>query len=166
MLKVKVNKEFSFEVESHDDEITFDGKKIGLDIKKISQNNFHVLYKYKSYNVELLSIDNNNKLLKVSVNGTIYEIEIKDRYDILLEQMGLNCTGNSKENEIKAPMPGLVLDLIVKEGESVSKGDGVLILEAMKMENILKAPSDCVIKKIRVKKNEKVDKNQVLITLT
>lgn len=165
MLKVKVNKEYFFEIELHNEDVKIDGKSISLDIKKISQNDFHTLYKNKSFNVELLNIDKQNKLLKLAVNGNVYEIEIKDRYDLLLEKMGLNSSGASKENEIKAPMPGLILDLIVKEGEAVSKGDGVLILEAMKMENILKAPGDCIIKKIRVKKNEKVDKNQVLITL-
>lgn len=166
MVKVKVNKAHSFELDLHGEDVKLNGKSISMDIKKISNNNFHALYKNKSFNVELLNIDKQNKLLKLSVNGNAYEIEIKDRYDLLLEQMGLNISGASKENEIKAPMPGLILDLIVKEGEAVSKGDGVLILEAMKMENILKAPGDCIIKKIRVKKNEKVDKNQVLITLT
>lgn len=62
-------------------------------------------------------------------------------------------------------MPGLVLKLIVTEGEEIKKGDSVLILEAMKMENIIKAPVDGRIKSIRVKVKEAVEKNQVLLEL-
>jgi biotin carboxyl carrier protein len=69
----------------------------------------------------------------------------------------------SKVNEIKAPMPGLVLDVRVSEGEAVKKGDAIIVLEAMKMENIIKSPTDGIIKKISVKKGVAVEKNQVLI---
>ena len=69
----------------------------------------------------------------------------------------------AKVNEIKAPMPGLVLDIRVAEGDEVKKGDSILVLEAMKMENIIKSPTDGIIKKINVKKGIAVEKNQVLI---
>ncbi|HSH65835.1 MAG TPA: acetyl-CoA carboxylase biotin carboxyl carrier protein subunit, partial [Bacteroidia bacterium] len=69
----------------------------------------------------------------------------------------------NKINEIKAPMPGLVLDIRVNEGDSIQKGDAVIVLEAMKMENIIKSPVDGTIKKINVKKGLAVEKNQVLV---
>ena len=70
---------------------------------------------------------------------------------------------NQKESELKAPMPGKVLDIMVTAGGSVVKGDGVLVLEAMKMENVIKSPADGVIKRIAVVKNQAVEKNEVLI---
>ncbi len=75
----------------------------------------------------------------------------------------MDSLNSSKVNEVKAPMPGLVLDIRVSEGDEVKKGDPILVLEAMKMENIIKSPTDGVIKKINVKKGLAVEKNQVLI---
>jgi biotin carboxyl carrier protein len=70
-----------------------------------------------------------------------------------------------KTNEIKAPMPGMVLRMMVKQGDTIAKGDGLLVLEAMKMENIIKAPADGVIKQLMVAERDKVEKNQVMIQL-
>jgi len=68
-----------------------------------------------------------------------------------------------KVNDIKAPMPGMVLNILVDEGQEVKKGDALIVLEAMKMENILKSPVDGVIKKIAINKGVAVEKNQLLI---
>jgi biotin carboxyl carrier protein len=81
----------------------------------------------------------------------------------LLKSLGFDDLNAKKVNEIKAPMPGLVLDVRVSEGDTVKKGDAILVLEAMKMENIIKSPTDGIIKKINVKKGVAVEKNQVLI---
>jgi biotin carboxyl carrier protein len=62
-------------------------------------------------------------------------------------------------------MPGLVLNVMVEEGQKIKKGDAILVLEAMKMENILKATSEGEVKKILVKKGDKIEKNQVLVSL-
>jgi biotin carboxyl carrier protein len=69
----------------------------------------------------------------------------------------------NKANLLKAPMPGLVLKVLVTEGQAVKKGDGLLILEAMKMENIIKASSDGMVKKIHIEEKNIVDKNQKMI---
>ena len=60
-------------------------------------------------------------------------------------------------------MPGLVLSIMVRVGDSVKKGQGLMVLEAMKMENIIKSPSDGIVKSIYIKKSDAVEKNQVLI---
>ena len=70
----------------------------------------------------------------------------------------------SKLNEIKAPMPGLVVRITVEEGAEVKKGDSLLVLEAMKMENVIKAPGDAVVGKIKVNAGQAVEKNQLLIS--
>ena len=79
--------------------------------------------------------------------------------------MGIKRTFEAVNTDIKAPMPGKVLSVVVTEGDEVKKGDAILILEAMKMENVLKAEGDCIIKKVLVNKEESVEKNQVLIEL-
>jgi biotin carboxyl carrier protein len=75
----------------------------------------------------------------------------------------LDNLATKKVNDIKAPMPGMVLNILVKEGDTVKKGDAILVLEAMKMENILKSPTDGLIKKIAAVKGTAVEKNQLLI---
>jgi biotin carboxyl carrier protein len=70
-----------------------------------------------------------------------------------------------KVNDIKAPMPGLVLKVLVTPGQAIKKGDPVLILEAMKMENVFKATSDATVKEIKVAELTAVEKGEVLIVL-
>ena len=71
----------------------------------------------------------------------------------------------TKANVVKAPMPGLVLRIIAKEGDTVKKGDGILVLEAMKMENVIKADGDGTIKRICVSEKQAVEKNTLLVEL-
>ncbi|MBK8500165.1 MAG: acetyl-CoA carboxylase biotin carboxyl carrier protein subunit [Flavobacteriales bacterium] len=66
--------------------------------------------------------------------------------------------------DLKAPMPGLVLNILVKPGDTVRKNDPVLVLEAMKMENVIKAPADAVVKAIAAEKGKPVEKGQLLIS--
>ena len=103
------------------------------------------------------------KKLVVKINNTPYSLDIKDKYDDLLHSLGLDSLASKKVNDIKAPMPGMVLNILVTEGQEVKKGDGLIVLEAMKMENILKSPTDGVIKKIAITKGVAVEKNQLLI---
>ncbi len=164
MLKVKVNNkkehQVVFENQSNG---TIDGAAFAWDIVEVKNGSFHVIKDAKSYTLEVIKADYAEKSFVVSVNGNKYQLQVKDKYDELLKSLGLDNLNTSKVNEIKAPMPGLVLDLRVSEGDKVQKGDAVLVLEAMKMENIIKSPTDGIIKKINVKKGVAVEKNQVLV---
>ena len=75
----------------------------------------------------------------------------------------MNTANTAKINDLKAPMPGLIVDIKVQVGDTVKKGDTILILEAMKMENILKASGDGKIKAIKISIKQNVEKNQVMI---
>src|SRR6185295_9045954 len=99
------------------------------------------------------------------INGEKYLIQLRDKFDLLLEKMGMSGVAASKVNVIKAPMPGLIVDLRVKDGDAVKTGDPLLVLEAMKMENIIKSPGDGQVKKVNVKKGDRVEKGQLLIEL-
>src|SRR5690606_7443667 len=101
----------------------------------------------------------------VEVDGENFEVAIHDQLDQMLAEMGFNKASAKIINEIRAPMPGLVLEISVEEGQEIKKGDRIIILEAMKMENSILINADASIKKIHVKPGQPVDKGQVLVEL-
>jgi biotin carboxyl carrier protein len=142
---------------------TINGKDFVCDTISNGENRFHVIRDNHSYEVEIVKHDIAAKTLTIKVNGTSYPIQVEDKFDELLRSLGMDKIAAAKINELKAPMPGLVLDVRVSEGQEVKKGDPIIVLEAMKMENILKSPADVTIKKIAVKKGVAVEKGQVLV---
>ena len=163
MYKATVNKK-DFNIENNNDgQLTVDGNIVDWDLVKISNQAFHVLIKNKSYRAEVIKADPVAKSFLLKINGKVYDVSLKDKFDLLLEKMGLNNGLAGKANNIKAPMPGLIVDLRVKPGDQVNPGDALLILEAMKMENLIKAPAQSVVKSVKVAKGDSVEKNQILI---
>ena len=162
MYQSKVNGK-SFEVIPGEDKFTINGEPFQWDLTKISEGNFHILYKNKSYRAEVVKADKATKTFQLKINNKIHTVELKDKFDLLLEKMGMANGASAKMNNIKAPMPGLVIDMKVKAGDVVKAGDALLILEAMKMENIIKSPGDATIKNVKAKKGDTVEKGQVLI---
>ena len=124
---------------------------------------YHVLHNSKTYALEMLSFNKDEKSCVVKVNNKEVTVSVKDKYDALLKQLGMENLNSKKVNEVKAPMPGLVLSILIEPGQEIFKGDGLFVLEAMKMENIIKSPSDAVVKSIEVIKGNAVEKNEVLV---
>ena len=161
--RVKVSKK-EFEVVFTNDEKssgTISGHSFGWDVSKISETVFHIIKNRQSYNVEVLEGGEGTTRLKV--NGNIYEAETIDKFDELLKSLGMEKGGLNKVNDLEAPMPGLVLEVSVKPGDQLQKGDRVLVLEAMKMENVIKAPSDVTVGSIEVEQGSTVEKNEVMV---
>lgn len=152
-----------FEINEQEESITVNGSAFQWDIHKVGEGYFHVLHENKSYRAEIVHTDVAAKTITFKINGRHYSVELKDKFDLLLEKMGMNQKAAHKVNSIKAPMPGLIIDLKINAGDVVKEGDPLLILEAMKMENIIKSPGDGMIKKVNVKKGENVEKGQVLV---
>jgi biotin carboxyl carrier protein len=117
----------------------------------------------QSYNAEILEADYSKKEFAVKINGNIYQVKAQDSMDLLLEKLGMSNNSSRQIKEVKAPMPGLILDIYVQEKQQVQKGDVLLILEAMKMENAIKSAAEGVIKSIKVSKRQSVEKNQLLL---
>ena len=136
-----------------------------IDIVKKSPTAFNVINEHRSVNVKLLEADPDGKKLTLEVDGEPFTIEIKDELDLMLDKMGFGAVTNKQVKEIKAPMPGLVLEIAVTEGQEVKEGDKILILVAMKMENSIIIHTDAVIKKIAVTAGQAVDKGQLLVEL-
>lgn len=135
------------------------------DLIKTGANKYHILLDEQSYTVELIGKDESGKKLRISVNGHKQELEISDKYDALLKQLGMENMGGAKAGAVKAPMPGMVLSILVHEGDFVKKGDQLVVLEAMKMENSIKAQADGHVKKIHVTPKQAVEKNQLMLEM-
>ena len=137
-----------------------------LNMVSLNDNSYHILKNNKAYKSDIESFDSKNKAFKIKINGTSYAIKINDKYDRLIDKLGMKVGAVQKVGDIKAPMPGLVLEVAVQVGTIVAKGDKVLILEAMKMENVIKAAGDGTVKAIHVTKGTAVDKGQLLIEMS
>lgn len=165
MLKVNSGSS-TFEVDFKDSSRssgTLNGSEFSWDVARLKPGVFHIVRNNKSYNAEVVSVNKAEKSFAVKVNGVVYELSVKDKFDELLEKMGIDPLAGSRVSELKAPMPGLVLNVLEGAGNEVKKGDPLLVLEAMKMENVIKSPTDGTIKRVTVETGVAVEKNEVLI---
>ena len=131
-------------------------------------------YKYKingnTYTVNVGDIEGSE--VQVAVNGTSYTVELEKAAAPKIKPVVRPAvstpapaapvapvarpSGPSVGGGIKSPLPGVILDIKVKEGDAVKRGQTLLILEAMKMENDIKADHDGVVKQILVGKGESI----------
>ncbi len=165
MYQIKIN-EKQFAVKRDKTGLMVNDEIINPDIAKVGDAAYHVINNNTSYNIEIVEFDSAEKTAAIKVNGNIYQLAAKDQFDILLEQLGLNNLKAGTVGDLKAPMPGMVLKVLVNENDSVQKGDSLFVLEAMKMENIIKAPADAMVKIIKIVPGDKVEKGQVLISFS
>jgi biotin carboxyl carrier protein len=165
MFKAIVNGKTEISIEKNKTNYLINGKETLLDISKISDNEYHIIRDFKSYTIEIIEADTTNKKFRIKVNGIEHTIEVKDKLDLMLHQLGMDKAIAHKANDIKAPMPGLVLKIIASEGQAVKAGEPIIILEAMKMENIIKSAGEGIIEKIFIKNGDKVEKNQVMVKI-
>ncbi|MFT5248091.1 MAG: biotin carboxyl carrier protein [Gammaproteobacteria bacterium] len=163
MYKAKVNgdREFDVNLDPSGTSGTLNGNPFEMDCIRTSDGSYHVIKDHKSYVVELLPVEDKKHIIKI--NGVEYDVELRDKYDELLKSLGMEGLGDTAHKDLKAPMPGLVLEIMVSPGQEIAKGDPIMILEAMKMENVIKSPGEAVVKSINIKTGQAVEKNEVLI---
>lgn len=153
--KVNVNNSFHFDIEK---------KNVAeLDAVSVEANKFHILLESKPYKAEIVNSDFNHKSYLVKVNNTTYSVVISNPLDILIKDLGFEVGLAKQVNFIKAPMPGLILEISVVVGQEVKENDNLIILGAMKMENSFLSPRDGIIKSISVAMGDAVEKGQLLI---
>lgn len=165
MYKIIVNDKLSVNAKWSSGKKEFDGKPFEADIIEIKKGLFHIIHNLKSYTAEVISCNKEAHTMLIKVNGNKYSVVVKDEMDELLHKLGMDVSDHRKTSDIKAPMPGLVLDVKVSMGQKINKGDAILVLEAMKMENVLRASEGGTVKKISVSKGDKVEKNQVMMVI-
>ena len=165
MLQLTVNDKNTFSITHADGETLVNDEKAVWDASMQPNGLVSVLYNGKSYTAIVESVDKSNKEVTLRLNGQVYKTSIKEPIDLLLTNMGMDLKAMQKAEPVKAPMPGLVLKVLVAPGQQIKKGDGLVVLEAMKMENILKASGPATVKAIKVTERTAVEKGAVLIEL-
>ena len=153
--KVKVNDTFEFDFNTENTS--------KLDAVSVEKNKFHILQKNLPYKAEIIFSDFNQKKYTVKVNNNIYQVAISNPLDILIKELGFGVGVSKVIKLLKAPMPGLILEINVEVGQTVKENDNLLILTAMKMENSLLSPRDGVIKSIAISVGDSVIKGDLLI---
>lgn len=156
----------TYKVKANDFEFSFTKEQIdALDIIQKSPTEFHLLKDHHSVNAKLIDANKTAKQQIIEVEGESFEVEIKEELDMMLDKMGFGAATNKHIKEIKAPMPGLVLEIAVEEGQAVVEGEKLLILVAMKMENSIVIHTNAIIKRLAVVAGQVVEKGQVLVEL-
>jgi pyruvate carboxylase subunit B len=152
----------------HSASLESDGKQVfdqqgatPLKVTDLGDGRFAILYGGKSRVVTVEAESAQGVTLRML--GAKHNVTWKDRQALLLESMGFATAEDEAEREIRAPMPGLVLNILVEVGQSISAGDGLVVLEAMKMENELRAGADGVVERIHVAVGDAVGKDALLI---
>ncbi len=148
--------------DAHDFELNVEDV-ASLDILYLDNAKAHFIHSNKSYNIQVLSEDFSSRTYKIQINNKTYEISIERPLDALIKELGLSLGSSVAANSISAPMPGIILDVLVAEGDEVAKGTPLCVLEAMKMENSLTSPQDGIIKTVTITKGETVEKGKLLI---
>ena len=156
-------KSYQVDIREVDGEIRveLDGEPVQADSVYVKGRSFaSFLFNHKSFD---LQFSKNKEKVSVFRGGREYECVLEDERSGRLKRLGALKVDTKKEQELRSPMPGLITTIQVKEGDTVVTGQGVVIVEAMKMENELKAKHDGKVKAIKVKKHQPVDKDQLLI---
>lgn len=158
MLQATVNGQHTFSIDRG-------GETHKLDAVKNVDGIISILHKGKSYTALVETIDKAAKEVTLRVNNQRYVVAITEPIDALLASMGLDLKAAKKAESVKAPMPGMILKILVEAGQVIEKGDRLLILEAMKMENVLKAAHPGIVKTVRAEERTAVEKGAVLIEM-
>ena len=155
------DKEFEIEVvdERH---IRIGDNLLEVDFESVSgQPVFSLILDGKSYEAFVYQGDQDWEVL---IRGQQYQVNVEDEREKRLKSTGGGSTEGG-EFHLKAPMPGLIVAVLMNEGQEVKKGQVMLILESMKMQNELKAPRDGIIGRVRVKAGESVEQKQTLLSV-
>ncbi len=148
---------------SENSEVTLGDKKLHYEVVEISKNDFVLRLDNRVYEISARRRDADQ--YSVFINGKVIDVVVRtglqERASSLIEQ----SSDFKHKMEVKAPMPGMILKVKKNVGESVQKGDSIIILEAMKMENDIKSPFSGSIKEVKVTENTPVDKGAVLFTI-
>jgi biotin carboxyl carrier protein len=150
----------TIEVSLEGDEQLLNGIKSSLKVDYV--NGRYFVYGEKSVS-EVVVLERRKDGLRLLINGKEVETKVNDHISLLLDKLGMSVGEEQVTNEVLAPMPGVILDIMVSEGQKVKKGDPLLILEAMKMENLIKCPADVTVGSVNVSIGQNVEKNTALI---
>jgi biotin carboxyl carrier protein len=139
--------------------VSVDGNEFLVDGKKTGRTNYSLIVDNRSFEIE---VDNVEDEYQVLVDGRNYHVNLVDERRVRVggTQAGVQLQGRQT---VSVPMPGKIVEVLVSEGDSVEKGQGLVIVEAMKMENEVRSPIDGEVKEIKVKPGDTVEGGVVLV---
>lgn len=144
--------------------VSVNGRVLQVDFESVSgQPVFSLIVDGKSYESYVYEGEQD---WQVYLRGRLYPALVEDEREKRLRAAAGGRVSDSGEFHLKSPMPGLVVAVPVEEGQSIKKGQVLLILESMKMQNELKAPRDGTVHRVRVKVGESVEQKQTLLSVT
>ncbi|PKO22066.1 MAG: acetyl-CoA carboxylase biotin carboxyl carrier protein subunit [Chloroflexi bacterium HGW-Chloroflexi-1] len=150
----------------HHGQITVDGVAMAADMQPVSGRHLYsLLLDNTSHEVVLDTDEEGRNLYEVMVAGLRYQVKVQDERSRRLALADRSLKAPSGELAIKAPIPGLVVSVLVELNQEVAEGETLIILEAMKMENELRAPRAGAIREVRTESGAQVALGQVLVTL-
>lgn len=153
-----------FEIEIRGDgSIWVNGQQREVDFLPLTDALYSVLMNATSHEVV---VEERDGMYEVLMGGRLYNGTVTDERTQLMKSRRGGLEADSGELSIKAPMPGLIVAIPVNEGQTVTAGQTLVILESMKMQNELKAPRDGTVQRISIKPGETVEQKRVLITMT
>lgn len=138
------------------------GEEISTDVRELSKGEFSVIVDGNSYH---LFISGNHGTSHATMNNAVIEIDRETMRDKLAKQLQQESGVISSSLIVRAPMPGLITRILKSEGASVMIGEGILVVEAMKMENEIRAPKNGIIQQIFVTEKQTIEKNDRLMTI-
>ncbi|MBI5712499.1 MAG: acetyl-CoA carboxylase biotin carboxyl carrier protein subunit [Chloroflexi bacterium] len=100
------------------------------------------------------------------LRGDLYDVKVEDERAVRLAKSAGGAVAQSGDFHLKSPMPGLIVAIVVNEGQTVKKGDILVILESMKMQNELKSPREGTVSRLKAKGGDTVEQNQILLTVS
>ncbi len=142
--------------------VKIDGKDYDLDVVKVEESVYSVLYKGHSINLEMIEGESPNHY-KVNTRTDHFQVEVIDPVSRYKSNKGQGL--KNTDRIIEAPMPGRIVKLLVKEGDVVNEGDTTIIVSAMKMESEYKATISGIIKQVFVKEGDTVEGGARLIEI-
>jgi acetyl/propionyl-CoA carboxylase alpha subunit len=153
-----------FEIEILDEHhIVVDGETYEISFEPITgQPVFSLLINQESYDAYVYEGDDGWEVL---LRGTLYRTQVVDELEQRLRAAVENGLTQSGEFFLKAPMPGLVIDILVRDGQEIEQGDVLMVLESMKMQNELKSPQSGIVSGVRVEIGDHVDRRQTLLSV-
>jgi biotin carboxyl carrier protein len=156
------DQQFIIEIDQ-ENQIRVDGQLYEVDFQQLTEGGILSLLLNK-HSLEAI-VEERESGWEVLIQGELYTVDVQDERAYRLARARGTVAEVTGEVSIKSPMPGLIIEVLVKEKQTVQKGDKVVILESMKMENELRSPRDGVVKHVYIKPGASVDKNQVLATI-
>lgn len=152
-------------IEINDDRhVTVDGKAYEFDLEAVAgQPLYSLLIDNRSFEG---FVENDDEGWRVLMRGDLYQARVVDERAVRLAKSAGGAVAQTGDFHLKAPMPGLVVSVPVSEGQTILKGEILVILESMKMQNELKSPREGTVSRVKVKGGDTVEQNQVMVTLS